>query len=406
MQNMTYIARFKSWVRGSGQTRILVAFFLALGMAGTVVEGIRQAACICGESFRPKAGWKDAVDCGLAVSLNALERQGATGGRLPPMNIRGVVFDWQNRDWIIWGDNASAREGLPFDALCLAVRAATTELEFPGVDIRPADKSQTGDLPSQKVTYFGGVESTVVGQWFFRFDYWMKSAALGHAPIPVVGISPYWERVAHDANVQAWSSSEKSRLLNRCRFWLKNGEFVGIEDESVMVFKDTPLQVCAERLDNVSLASGNGDTVEDGFARDLTANLRQMEIAAPVREIEEFAKLLAGVAWLAKVDPYRKLSYWQATPVQPVVTEERVTTLRKEARLPLLADADSGSRRLFALELSGGVTITPAMVLRKAADHTLRNLGEAILRARPTREAVSWSFSFYPTKVNSTKPRK
>ncbi len=40
---LDYISRFKAWVLRAGQTRLLVAVFFALGLAGMVADGVRGA---------------------------------------------------------------------------------------------------------------------------------------------------------------------------------------------------------------------------------------------------------------------------------------------------------------------------------------------------------------------------
>jgi len=407
MQVPYYISRFTAWMQRSGQTQLLVVIFFALGLAGMAVEGIRSAVHMCEAYRRPRAAWRETIQGGLAVSLNALERQKGGNRRLPAMNIRGAVFDWRNRDWIIWGDGKLAQPGLPVDTLAVAIRASVAELDSPGVDIRPAVPDQTGRVALQKVTYFGGVESTIVGSWFFQFDHWMKSAALGYAPIPVDGVASYWDRVTNVANIDGLAADGAIRR-NQCRFWLKNGEFSGIEDDWVLTFQKTPLQVCAEKLGDESPGESatrqpdDGHSDEDRFAKDLSTWLHKLENVAPILEIEEFAKLLASVAWLAKIDPYRDLSPWRGSPTQPVETTNQVATLHRVASFPLRGRAPRDSQMVYSLELSGGVSICPQMALSGSADGNLRRLGDAILQARPGKDVVTWGFNFQPD-INQLK---
>jgi len=374
----------------------VLPLLLGLLAIGLFMDSFRGAARICGEFSRPKEPWKEAVEHGLAVSMNALERENGEVGNLPLMDIRGAVFDWRNRDWIIWGDKSTnISKGLPLDALRLSIRAATQELEPPGVDIRPS-KGSASETSEQRVTYFGGVESTVVGQWFFDFDYWMKSAALGQSAIPAQGILSYSERLERETDVVFSEYLGQSEPLSRCRFWLKNGTFVAVEDDSALVFKSTPMLVCAERMDNPGPAQVKGGVAEIRFAEDLTTNLHRLQAVAPVLEIEEFAKLLSAVSWLVKIDPYRDLSAWRNSATKPVDTKSHVATLRKNLRIPLPDQAD-GVRKVCAVELSGGVEIGSRTDFRKAADTTLRELGDAILLARPSQKEPVWSFSFFPS---------
>jgi hypothetical protein len=65
------------------------------------------------------------------------------------MSILGVCWDQFESDWVLFGETAPNRPGLPLDALILAFHAACAELEAPGVDIRAA--STNSDEALQKV---------------------------------------------------------------------------------------------------------------------------------------------------------------------------------------------------------------------------------------------------------------
>jgi hypothetical protein len=121
--------------------------------------------------------YQRAIGNRLAVSLNGLEQRREKGAVLPGMDIRGVMYDRSHNNWILFGEAAPERSGVPLDAVAVALRAIRLHLEAPGIDIRPQQGVQI-------VSYSGGLAGTVVGRWFFLFDHWMKRSALADVAVP------------------------------------------------------------------------------------------------------------------------------------------------------------------------------------------------------------------------------
>jgi hypothetical protein len=325
---------------------------------------------------------------GVAVSLNALEKSGVK--LLPPMIIRGITIDRVRNDWVIFGDFDPKQKRIPVDAVKVAVNAVRRYLDAPGVDIRPA----SARAKEQVVTYFGGVKSTEVGQWFFVFDYWMKKAALGETSI-IPQVPVYFQRVVH--NMEQQRGTAQTRTAQGNRFWLCAGEFTAKEEKDTLTFEETPLHVFAERLNRPGekgkaspcATQGTEDTFATEFAKALTDNLDNIEHLVPIAQIRTFARLLAAITWTTQRDPYRDLTPW-LTPIDAVETPSTVPTLSKHYKN---VQRDDRYIREIRLEMSGGVTLAPKLMLQRGYEMLLR-LHRAIIGARPAVPEPTWNFSF------------
>lgn len=392
---------------GASVATTLVGFLAVLAVGGVAVEAWQWMRACWSEWSRPSMAYVKRDPSGVAISLNGLERGEFTERRLPGFESRGVLFDRENRDWVMFGDAAPDRPGFPIEALSVAVRAMQLHLEAPGVDIRPAPDAKGRTASLQRVQFMGGTEETIVGLWFFSFDLWMKRASLGEERIPIDGIPVYWHRSvdAFERDLERCTAAEPHESSSWNRYWLCADDFVAIEDGDVLTFEQTPLLVLAEGIPEPSAAvrtaaspcssRGAANPSAEEFARGLTAHLDELADLVPVREIEDFARLMAGLLWLSEQDPYRDLRPWLEAEIARETTPEFVPTLSKtvvrEHRLPL------GSTRVVhrhRLDVSGGVVVAPVLRRLRPADDALGRLRAAILAARPADTAPLWRFSF------------
>jgi hypothetical protein len=219
----------------------------------------------------------------------------------------------------------------------------------------------------QEVRYFGGVGGTVVGEWLFEFDYWMKQTSLSDGPAPVSGLPIYWRR-----SVEAMDKEFTTRVVtgqrarvHHNRFWLCTGEFEAATEGDTLTFARTPLRVLAESMPasgertgvpaSPCSSRGTDDPIAAEFAAWLTEHLAELGHVVPIREIHDFSRLLVGLTWLAERDPYRNLRPWFGAQV--VV-------------LPTLAQVTNG-------------------------DEALPHLRQAVLEERPVTDAVTWRFPWW-----------
>lgn len=387
----------------------LLTLVLGLTALGLAVDGWQAARGWWQQQHRPTAVYRRALRNGVAVSLNALEKERGPGAQLPAMALQGVLVDRAHNDWVLFGEAAPQRGRLPVDALAAAFRALRVHLEDPGIDIRPAGEEHNGRDASQQVRYFGGVESTAVGEWFFRFDYWMKKVSLGEEPSPSPEIPAYWPRAqaSLDQEVAACRTTGPARWVRRNRYWLCASDFTAIEDEYTLAFERTPLRVLAESVSgrggfgaaeaSSGTSHGTDDPLAAEFARQLTVHLDELTEVVPVSQIAEFSKVLAGLSWLLTADPYRDTSAWLRGDLARAGTPTSVPTLTRQAvRRHRMPEAGRVVVHEHSLRISGGVVISPGLSCARAGDGSLRSLYRVVLAARPTGQPVAWRFHYGP----------
>lgn len=364
------------------------------------------------------------INHGLAVSLNALQaNRESMGGKLPGMRIRGVMFDRSHNDWVVFGDADPQRPGLPVDAVAIALRAIR-DLDAPGIDIRPRAEVAGKPSPVQQVQYFGPIQRTVVARWFFAFDDWMKLVSLAKQSVPVAGVPIYWQRAVEELEreVQGCDLAAQGERTRSNRWWLCACSFKAVESDDTLTFEETPLRVLAEDMSATNTAArpaspcdsrGTDDRLAADYANWLTAHLDDLRHVAPVSEIEGFAQLMAGFAWLMQVDPYRDLTPWLNGPLPIVETPRSVPTVTLQAERQHFVER-GGQRYLHThrIEVSGGVVIVPALTAAKVTDDSLQRLRSTVLAARPAHLPVKWPFTFnqadsgkQASRLASTRPR-
>jgi len=339
----------------------------------------------------PRAMERLRITDGIAVSLNHLEKSGKKF--LPPLDITGITVDRQNNDWVIIGNRNPKVKPMPIDAVKVALRAARFGLEAPGVDIRPVSAE---DRNSQAVTYFAGVEQTIVGFWFFDFDYWMKRAALGDAPV-IPQVPVYWRRVIADAQAQDFTKQRPQ--AQGTRLWLCAGKFTGKDERDTLTFDNTTMHVFAERLQDANKSrkalpcatQGVEDKLAGEFAKALDTNLDRLQNITPIEEIKGFSRLYQAFLWAMQRDPYRELTPWIGASVAKVDTPMVVPTVGKQHEI-----VRHGDRVIhkMTLHVAGGVSIRPTLVIRRGYEEILQRLQRAVLAARPAAEKAMWPFKF------------
>jgi hypothetical protein len=379
----------------------------ALALAGLVGETWRAGHLAWTEAHRPARVYRQGIEEGWAVSLNALEQRGITG-RLPRLELRGAVLDREEHDWILFGETAERQPELAVETVAIAFRTILRELESPGIDIRPARNPGIGPNDHQDVQYFGGVANTIVGSWFFDIDYWMKRASLGAGSAPAAGLPVYWHRtvLALEHSVASCTSSEAFEQRRSNRYWLCASDFAAVEGSDTIAFESTPLRVLAESTDTAHpreqeepqpcVSRGTDDVLAAEFAQWLTDHLNELDRSVPVSQIAEWSRLLASIAWLAKRDPYRNVEPWLNSRPTWVDTPRTVQTLAVEAeRAHNIRTLQGQLVHTHRVDLSGGVMIRPSLRVARAADGSLVALRQAILRSR-FAAAIQWRFTFIP----------
>jgi hypothetical protein len=397
---MRLLHQWRGYFHGlPGRTSMIARILIVLALVGLLETGWRTAMKYWTTTCRPRAAYQKAMAHGLAFSLNQLEKS-STAQTLPGITIAGVVWDRDNNDWIVFGDRDTNAEALPLDAVAVAIRAVHKELEPPGVDIRPPGQHLQESL--QKVTYFGRVEATAVGLWFFQFDYWMKRKSLGQSDAGFPGIRSYWHEAIADmeSEVAECKTADTGQRRRENRYWLCTDGFEAIEDSGILAFQTAPLRVKTESmlgngLSGAPLKRSSPDPLATRFADNLTAHLGALGHSLPVWHIENFARLVAGFSWLTGQDPYRDLRHWDDFVTTSVATPDSVSNLTmRVVRSHDVRCGTSVRTHEHQITLSGGVEIQPELLLYQPKDAALKRLRQTILAARPKDNQPFWTFTF------------
>jgi hypothetical protein len=326
------------------------------------------------------------------------------------MRVLGALWDRSADDWVLFGQSDELSPALPFDVIAVAVRSIRLHLEAPGIDIRPGGGGDP-HVPTkeQAVQYFGGVENTIVGRWFFDFDTWLKRAATFGDPGDLPAEMPvYWSRAVQELErevVECQLAGPVERVRSN-RLWLCAGEISGIESENTLTFDRVGLNVLAESVSRPKVTSrraspctstGTDDEIATQIAAWLTDHLGELDQRLPLAEIDAFARMTAAVSWLAERDPYRDLRPWLEGTVAPADTPRHFeTSVLATERSHLVAGPQGMVRHEHRLELSGGVEVYPHFSLARASDDSLFRLRRAVLSARPGTRTAVWPFKFKP----------
>jgi hypothetical protein len=386
------------WSSFSGSTqRLLLAVLLGVLAVVSLVSdqlGLHNQPSLVVSHHTSR--FRKSIPAGVAISLNSLQKHAPKSGVLPGMSLMGVCWDRFGGDWVLFGETAPNRPGFPLDALILAFHATRAELDAPGVDIRAAS-TNTGEV-LQKVSYYGGVESSVVGRWFFDFDYWMKRKSLGNDDAGFPEIPSYWEQASAEWAAETANQRDSSTTERHNRFWLQTEEFTAIEDGDVLTFQSAPLKVCQEAHSGsggITTGPADNDPLAQAFADRLTTNLVRLSPTLPIDQIEDFARIIAGITWLAARDPHRDLGAWLSARPALVATRQSVPTLGRHAeRTNEIGTPNGRTIQELSFTLSGGVLIRPRLTCFGSEDDELLRLETAILRARPLHPVLSWNFNY------------
>jgi hypothetical protein len=323
------------------------------------------------------------------------------------MDFVGAMVVPAEDDWVLYGEAREGGEGVPLDAVAIALRSIRSGQEPPGIDIRPeAGEAGTADSGRQKVTYYGDVERTIVGAWFFGFDYWMKRASMVRVRVPISRLIPYWDRAVQELQreVASCRSEGTRRIVRHNRYWLCPDEFEGLEDGRVLALNATGLRVLTEKIDDgrspgatdPCTSRGSDDPLAVEFAAALTASLGELDRDLPVSQIANFAKLRALFEWLRQVHPRAAARFWvdeyrtSSARTQRFVDTEVVEERRSH---PVLGSRGPAIHE-HHFRLSGGVVVPVRMKLFGDAGGSLEGLYQSILAARPDPSSRLWTFSF------------
>jgi len=331
----------------------------------------------------------------LAFSMKVAEaRTRRAGGAAGPTitrlghisRIAGAIVDPTTRDCILVGERDPSLPELHLDDFVVFLRGVFLydDKEAPGVTIDPAGHDPRHS--AQRVRYFGHVENTRVGLVFFESDYLMKRIGLGLQPARVRGLRTYFELAVEEARQAGWRRTEVNS-----RFWYYPTVARVISVGNGILLDRCELAVLTEILS----AKVEGQPVanlaafchrpSELFAQSFTASLDELAREWPViARLRSLTALSAVSRGLARTDVLPDLGYW--------LREYRVPRVETPTRVDVLRNAQAD----LNFEVYGGVHLQALSVRLKEGDLTA--FSEAVLRARPSPEALTWSVVLTPEK--------
>lgn len=340
----------------------------------------------------------------IALSLRNIDREiSAVGGDAGKLKLEKpsiyflsgitrpafVVFDENSGDAILVGEQNKDGVVLTLDDWMTALRTAIVHPEQdPGVSIDPTacDKCKTKGIygcphtSTLKVSFFGGLENTRIGEVCFEADWWMKLLSLGEIQSPLKGLRSWRDLVGVDAQKDGMSKS-----LLTTRFWfyplinrvnLLDG-MVLLQDFKMGVF--TQVMYAEENGRPVLDLSRQYHTPSDKFASSLTESYGELaESQKNLASLREFTRLLAlakGCVISSSSFDFRKMmSKYHGIKIS-IPTEKDVIIQY------------TFNRRI---EISGGVELKALAMRLKDGDASA--FRQIVFKARPTAEAVTWKF--------------
>lgn len=300
--------------------------------------------------------------------------------------VTGLVVDPATRDCIVVGERDPARPALHLEDLVVMLRSAFLHrhTEPPGVTIDPAERNPRH--APQKVRYFGHIEGTRSGRICFGGDLLMKQIGLGLRSPRAPGVRSYFGLAVEEAK-----RTGRRRTEVGSRYWyypivarvLSVGNGVLLDRCEMAVLTE----ILSARVDGRPVANLAAFTHEpsERFAASFTAHFdelaREWKVIGELRSLAALSALSRG---LARTNVRPDLGYWlREYAVPEVETPTEVEVLRNV-------------NRELRFEVYGGVSLEALSVRLKEGDLTA--FSEAVLAARPSPDALTWTLVVTPER--------
>ena len=295
--------------------------------------------------------------------------------------VEGFVYDSNMGDLILVGEHEQGRVALTLDDLVVALRARFRYDEWPLVSIDPTPDTEKTHM--QRVRFEGGIQDTPFGQAMFEADYRLKELGMG---LVEPGISSF--QTAWDRNVEETESvTVPGQRQITSRFWFYPINPHVVVREGVCVVRGLKVGVFTEvlsaKIDRKLVEDTKvfKDATNDAFASDVSQRFDDLCQTQPsFNRLRGLQELVAVSKALEELEERPELSYWlEKYPLAKVETLKETKVLRRRY---------DGQRGWF--EVSGGVHLTALAMRLNAGDVTA--LREAVLKVRPSLNALKWSF--------------
>ena len=309
---------------------------------------------------------------------------------------KAIFFDSGTKDWILLGERSNDAGDLTLDDFAVALRTRFLYPDTdPGVTIEPTlpgglapDRPEDLDLVKrQTVSFFGSLKNTRFGQTCYDADWLMKRVELGLETLPLAHIPSMFDLIHREDR-----RTSPNEITSR--FWLSPllDEVPVLESQKAIFIQKTRIIVKTQTL----FAERNGHIVHDPdelnaldvtskkFAQAFTDEYDAATYDRPVLERLRGLSRLAGIAKGIVVGGWSDELHFFLKDYQP----ELITT-------PSDVDVLHNQDESLGIRLSGGVEFKNLAVRLRQGDITA--LLEAVLKMRPSMQALSWDFLYGDT---------
>ncbi|MCP4371741.1 MAG: hypothetical protein GY797_27025 [Deltaproteobacteria bacterium] len=289
-----------------------------------------------------------------------------------------LVYDPDNQDIILVGENVYGQKPIHYDDWVVAVRAILKNQKDPAVSIDRTNETDKTGL--QKVRFEGGLEDTRFGQDLLDADIVLKRLGLGTKESPqVFGIKSYMDLSVDDYK----NTGELNRLVSR--FW-----FLPDRSSSYVHAKDNTVVVEEYRIGVRNEVMGSDTELKtDAAAEDFALRLQQNfpEVKLYFDELERLEQLYYVAALAQGMDASgisKKtmvsylVSYWLHDYKLNTIHTPREYRLEDNSR-------ESGN---VSIELSGGVSLDALVI--DLQDGVADAVNKYVISARPDKQSLSW----------------
>jgi len=364
-------------------------------------------------SFRPPRTVAH-VALSLGALQDALQHQGFAADHALRMTcVRGITFDERQLP-ILMGcqQEGDGVQPLVPDDTVLALRSVLLHHEDPGVSIDPEPRTdeerrnREHGIPAapdayepwgdrQLVDYFGGIDSTRVGFYFFEADYWLKQLAAGKQSVAV----PEFLRLS---DLIRLSIDQGARLAKRAdRFWyhpLPSTPLV-TADRRNAILEGSGVQILTEGMHFQQVMTTLGLSYQPP-ARNVLAESFAAQVTHRYDELCEFQPALGQLRnFFALCEAFEL--------VQDSLDPEKLHYLLHEyhpidAYTPFEVKTVNVLHHTHRFALRGGVACKfswPKRIFSRKEDE-LQALRKSVLEARPREAAIEWEMVAGPPEFS------
>jgi len=300
--------------------------------------------------------------------------------------IIGVVYDQENRDWLLVGLVNPGNPKIHLDDLVVALRSVMVHKQWPRVSIdKTPDTKTTG---RQAVVFAGGVAGTRFGLDLLEADVILKKLALGELTLPDKVFRSYFD--LHSDNFHQTGQDQQVHS----RFWFKEGNCYLADREGVAVVEELQLAVKTEVLRAVGPTGKTGDLLKtrDELGERFSAALTQRFSLAcqhypQIRRLNTLFSLVGVAAAMQKVQGRMAGilgpgEFWlNQYQIQPAQTPQDFPLLVRRATL-------EGPGKVRVLTIDGGIELKSLML--DLNDGSISALRDIVIKSRPSGKPLTW----------------